>query len=260
MLIYNALVQERLYFLGFFQKFGGKLPPIDQKYSHLINRKDRAYAWMHKVPSQIFRNGAFFHKKAWSNYFAGITRQPIPKKVKGADRSLWLTQELFSIKQVSKNWHELSVGTKTISGGRILFKAHRPSTEPASIHLKSSGSEIYISFSCEEESQQYPETKAEKIARLSQYGKDELLSMCVGIDRGVVTPFLLSDGKRFDYSQTQKDRLKASERRKKHYQRMMARRIKGSSNWKKAKEKARRCNRYAVYTLDEILPIRPVTQ
>ena len=131
---------------------------------------------------------------------------------------------------------------------------------PASIHLKSSGSEIYISFSCEEESQQYPETKAEKIARLSQYGKDELLSMCVGIDRGVVTPFLLSDGKRFDYSQTQKDRLKASERRKKHYQRMMARRIKGSSNWKKAKEKARRCNRYAVYTLDEILPIRPVTQ
>ncbi|WP_370852346.1 hypothetical protein [Parasutterella excrementihominis] len=161
---------------------------------------------------------------------------------------------------MSKNWHELSVGTKTISGGRFLFKAHRPSTEPASIHLKSSGSEIYISFSCEEESQQYPETKAEKIARLSQYGKDELLSMCVGIDRGVVTPFLLSDGKRFDYSQTQKDRLKASERRKKHYQRMMARRIKGSSNWKKAKEKARRCNRYAVYTLDEILPIRPVTQ
>lgn len=39
MLIYNALVQERMYFLGFFRKFGGKLPPIDQKYSHLINRK-----------------------------------------------------------------------------------------------------------------------------------------------------------------------------------------------------------------------------
>ena len=28
---------------------------------------------------------------------------------------------------------------------------------------------------------------------------------------------------------------------------MMARRIKGSSNWKKAKEKARRCSRYAAY-------------
>ena len=232
---------------GFFRKFGGKLPPIDQKYSHLINREDGAYAWMHKVPSQIFRNGAVLHKKAWSNYFAGITRQPIPKRVKGADRSLWLTQELFSIKQVSKNWYELSVGTKTISGGRFLFKAHRPFTEPVSVHLKSSGTEIFISFSCEEEFQQYPETKAEKIARLSQYGKDELLNISVGIDRGVVTPFQLSDGRRFDYSQTQKDRLKASERRKKHYQRMMARRIKGSSNWKKAKEKARRCSRYAAY-------------
>ena len=66
MLIYNALVQERMYFLGFFRKFGGKLPPIDQKYSHLINREDGAYAWMHKVPSQIFRNGAVLHKKAWS--------------------------------------------------------------------------------------------------------------------------------------------------------------------------------------------------
>lgn len=247
MLIYNALVQERMYFLGFFRKFGGKLPPIDQKYSHLINREDGAYAWMHKVPSQIFRKGAVLHKKAWSNYFAGITRQPIPKRVKGADRSLWLTQELFSIKQVSKNWYELSVGTKTISGGRFLFKAHRPFTEPVSVHLKSSGTEIFISFSCEEEFQQYPETKAEKIARLSQYGKDELLNISVGIDRGVVTPFQLSDGRRFDYSQTQKDRLKASERRKKHYQRMMARRIKGSSNWKKAKEKARRCSRYAAY-------------
>ena len=139
------------------------------------------------------------------------------------------------------------MGTKTISGGRFLFKAHRPFTEPVSVHLKSSGTEIFISFSCEEEFQQYPETKAEKIARLSQYGKDELLNISVGIDRGVVTPFQLSDGRRFDYSQTQKDRLKASERRKKHYQRMMARRIKGSSNWKKAKEKARCCSRYAAY-------------
>lgn len=245
MLIYNALVQERLYFLGFFRKFGGKLPSIDQKYSHLINRKDEAYAWMHGVPSQIYRNGAVLHKKAWSNYFAGVAGQPTPKKVKGADRSLWLTQELFSIKRVSKNWYELSVGTKKIPGGKYLFKAHRPFTAPASVHLKSYGSEIYVSFSCEEKVGQYPETEAEKIARLSRYGKDELQRITVGIDRGVVIPFQLNDGRRFDYSQTQKDRLRSSERKKKHYQRMMARRIRGSSNWKKAKAKTRLCNKYA---------------
>lgn len=247
MLIYNALVQERLYFLSFFRKFGGELPPIDQKYSHLINRKDEAYGWMRIVPSQIYRNGAVLHKKAWSNYFAGVTGQPTPKKIKGADRSLWLTQELFSIKQLTKRWYELSVKTKTIPGGKFLFKAHRPFTAPASIHLKSSGSEISISFSCEEEVEQYPETEEEKIARLSRYEKDELLHLSVGIDRGVVIPFQLSDGRRFDYSQTQKDRLKSSERKKKHYQRMMARRIKGSSNWKKAKAKAHQCSRYVAH-------------
>ena len=40
MLTYNALVQEREYFLCFYQKFGGRLPPIDQKYAHLFNLKD----------------------------------------------------------------------------------------------------------------------------------------------------------------------------------------------------------------------------
>ena len=229
--------------MGFFRKFGGQLPPIDQKYSHLINREDEDFHWLVDVPSQVFRNGATLHKKAWSNYFAGLTKKPVCKKIKGADRSLWLTRELFTIKQVSKNWFELTVGTKTIQGGKFRFKAHRPFSFPATVHLKSEGEEIFISFSCEMEKEQYPESEAEKIERLCQYQKDELLNVTVGIDRGVAIAFQLSNGKNYDYSQTQKDRLAALERRKKHYQRMMARRKKGSQNWKKAKKKFRKCTK-----------------
>ncbi len=245
MLTYNALVQEREYFLCFYQKFGGRLPPIDQKYAHLFNLKDEEFAWMSPLPAQVFRNGAVLHKKAWSNCFTGVTRKPRCKKISGAPRSLWLTRELFSVRQVSKRWYELSVGTKTIKGGKFLFKAHRPFTAPASIYLTGTASELFISFSCEEETEHYPETLEEKLARLSQYDQEELRGISLGIDRGVVIPFQLSDGRRFDYSQTQRDRLKAYERRKKHYQRMMARRIKGSSNWKKAKAKLHQCYRYS---------------
>lgn len=244
MLTYNALVQERLYFFGFYRKFGGSLPPIDQKYSHLINSRNPEFSWLRSVPSQVFRNAAVLHKKAWSNSFAGITRRPVCKKIKNSDRSLWLTKELFNIRRVSQQWCELTIGTKRNPGGAFLFKAHREFSLPASVHIKSEGQNFFVSFSFDNGEDRYPENEQEKIVRLSMLSEEELREVTVGIDRGVKIPAQCSTGEEFDFSRTQKDRMASAERKKKHYQRMMARRTKGGKNWLKARQKARKASRY----------------
>lgn len=77
-----------------------------------------------------------------------------------------------------------------------------------------------------------------------QFDAPALRAMTVGLDRGVALPLAGSDGQQFTFSAIQKKRLSAQKKHKKRWQRRQARRVKGSSNWVKAKCKVARYQRY----------------
>ena len=110
-LVYNVKVQEAHYHYRFYQVFGGKIPKADQKYSHLLTdpvTKRRYIEWLEDVPGEVLRNGAVLYIKAVSGAKSGLTKKPRTKRIKAADRSLWLTSELFTIKDLGGRWYELN--------------------------------------------------------------------------------------------------------------------------------------------------------
>ena len=247
MIVYNAKVQEENYFYWFARKFGGTPPEQDQKYSHLINipgTKEKYLPWLEPVPSQIFRNGAVLYAQAHSRFKQGLANRPVQKQIKGADRALWLTSELFTMSPLKGEWNQLIVGTKTKRLMTIRFKAHRDFQTPKSIHLNMKGGRLKISFSQEEmSSDAYPETDAERAERLRMLPREELLTAACGCDRGVVTP-LQTQTESFRIADQQLRRIRRLERRRARLQKKLARQEKGSASWKKTKRRISRTHDY----------------
>ena len=155
-LVYNVKVQEAHYYYRFYQVFGGEIPKADQKYSHLLTdpvTKKRHIEWLEDVPGEVLRNGAVLYIKAVSGAKSGLTKKPRTKRIKAADRSLWLTSELFTIKDLGGRWYELNfvVGKYRRQVARIRFKAHRSFEMPNSVHVKTKGSKLFVSFSSPED-------------------------------------------------------------------------------------------------------------
>ena len=251
-LVYNSKVQENDYFYAFSQKFWTpeKRPLPDQKYSHLIDKN--VVPWVRKVPSQVLRNGATLFSRAVRGAVKNVSKKPRTHRIKGADRKLFLTRELFTIRKVNETAYDLIFGTKRCYGGKVRFKAHRPFTIPASVHIKTHGGRVAVSFTCDDSvPEAYPETQEEIIARLRMHTEGELLDVTEGFDRGVVRMLQSSSGETFNITQKQKERIELKEKRRKHYQRMMARREKGSENWKKASTKVASTYRYRNNVLED---------
>lgn len=245
--IYNAKVREDQYFRRFARRslqHAGHFAPIDQQYSHF---KTDLTPYLSEVPSIILRNGAVLWKQAYGRFFSKLGGRPT-LHTKHGKQSVWLTSEVFKFVSIVDSEtgeitsHQLQLGTAKFPVGTLEFKAHRDYEIPASIHLSIHAGRWHISFNYDDA---IPEpTEKETTAYLMQFSEAELLAMTLGLDRGVALPLAGSDEQQFGFSKIQQKRLAQQGRRKKRWQRRMARRVKGSSGWLKAKRRVARHSRY----------------
>lgn len=241
--IYNAKVQENRYHRRFAAKslnHTGEFAPIDQQYSQF---KTELTPWLSEVPSIILRNGTVLWKQAYSRYFQKLGGRPAIHKKHGK-QSVWLTSELFEFTPVvdrdtgKTTGHQLHVGSKKFPLGLLAFKAHRDYQPPASLHISIHAGQWHVSFNFDDSTVE--PTDKDTTDWLMQFEAPALHAMTLGLDRGVALPLAASDGQKFDFTPVQDKRLAAQERHKKRWQRRQARRIKGSSNWRKAKARVAR--------------------
>lgn len=247
--IYNAKVREDQYFRRFARKslqHAGQHAPIDQQYSHF---KTGLTPFLADVPSVLLRNGAVLWKQAYGRFFAGLGNRPTTHGKRGR-QSVWLTSEVFEFRPVvdastgEAAGYQLHIGTRKFPVGILAFKAHREYRVPASLHLSVHAGRWHVSFNYDDG---VPEPSDRDIAVwLAQHDETELRGMTVGLDRGVNLPLAGSDGQKFDFSETQKQRLARQERYKKRWQRRQARRTPGSAGWVKARNRVARYQRYGL--------------
>jgi putative transposase len=245
--VYNAKVGEDQYFRRFARKslaHTGQFAPIDQQYSHF---KTEQTPWLSEVPSIILRNGTVLWKQAYSRYFQKLGGRPAIHKKHGK-QAVWVTSELFEFKPIVDSatgeitGHQLCIGTRKHPVGVLAFKAHKGYKPPASLHISIHAGQWHVSFNSDDGLME-PSDK-DTSAWLCEFDALALRAMTVGLDRGVALPLAASDGQLFEFSAIQKKRVANQEKHKKRWQKRQARRVKGSSNWVKAKRKVARYQRY----------------
>ncbi len=225
--IYNAKVTEDRYYRTFARKALGlpePYPPVDQQYSRYIHPE--LTPWLKEVPPQVLRNGAVRWRQAYARTFQGLGGRPVIKKTIGR-QAVWLTSELFTFSAIVDTktgeslGNRLTVGTKKMALGDILFNAHRVYRIPHSIRISVEAGQWFLSFS-NEDAQQGPD-EADTVDWLLKFPEEELLSRTFGGDRGVEIPLAGNHGETFDFDPVQKARLEKKVRQAKRYQRQMAR-------------------------------------
>ena len=247
--IYNAKVSEDRYFRKFRQHqidLIGAPIPIDQGYSHYIGEST---GWLKDVPSQLLRNGAVLWKQAYARYFEGLGGRPTYHSKRG-EQSVWLTSELFHFEPAVDQetgeilGHKLFVGTKKkFFVGELVFKAHREYVPPVSIHISVHAGKWYVAFSAEDGTiQSFQEETI--LASFQGMSEQKLEAITVGADRGVAKPLVASNGKIYDLSDIQKERIQKERTQKKKWQHKAAKRKKDSKNQRKAYQKAARYQQY----------------
>jgi len=276
--IKNAKVREDRYYRAFqrrFAAFAGQHAPIDQAYSHLIGdgnagaatfaeggdapRHEADTTWLREVPSHVLRNGAVRFYQGYQRFFKGLARRPTITTRHG-EQSVWLTSELFSFKPEADadgvvTGYVLIIGTKKFPCGELPFVVHKGCedwTPPASIHVSVNAGRWHVSFSNDAADSPTPSAQ-EVLDHLRQLTEAELLERAVGVDRGVAVPLMAagatgtvhSDGHAFDLLPVQRERLAKKQRRRARWQRIAARRVKGSQNRRKANQRAARAGLYA---------------
>ncbi len=246
--IYNAKVREDRYYRSFARhslQHTGQHAPLDQQYAQF---KTELTPFLSEVPSTILRNGAVIWKQAYGRYFSKLGGRPTLHSKHGK-QSVWLTSDLFEfIPMVEADTGEitgyhLKLGTKKFPVGILTFKAHKAFKVPATLHISIQSGHWHLSFNYDDG---VPEPSEKEIAAwLAQHSEIELNLMTLGLDRGVNITLAGSDGRQFDLSVIQQQRILKQERHKKRWQRRLARRTKGSSSWIKAKQRIARYQRYA---------------
>lgn len=242
--IYNAKVGEDRYFRRFAKSalaLTGTPIPIDQTYAQF---KTDLTPFLADVPAVILRNGAVRWKQAYQRFFKGLGGRPTIKTRHGR-QSVWLTRELFAFEPIeaAPGHYRLLIGNRKFPVGELAFTAHRAFEPPASLHISLDAGRWHVSFSNETATETPSATAiAERLQRLTI---EQLQAATVGLDRGVATPVMTSDGQRLVASPVQQQRLAQKERRRKRWQRKLARRCKGGKNRAKARAQVARTYRYA---------------
>ncbi len=263
-LIYNAKVQEDRYFRRFARHMVGTagMPiPVDQEYSRFITERT---AFLRTVPSQILRNGAAKFKQAYQRFFKKLGGRPHIKKKSGR-QAVWITRELFAfLPSADDNTGEgsayaLRVGTDKFPVGIIPYRAHRRHAIPASIHIAVEGGRWWLSFAAEDAAVTMPEKTVdatiERIAEdLRHVSSEQLAERTLGGDRGIAKPLMTSDGQIFDVQPIHKTRIQQKRQRRKKWQKVAAKRRKGSKNQQKAYRKAARYQQYEKHVRREYAP------
>lgn len=229
--IYNAKVSEMNYFHTFSRKLlgSGPRPPIDQVYSHFKDRELTPFLF--EVPSQVLRNASTQFMTAWQRFLKGLASRPAIKK-KGHRDSVLLTNELFSF---DIDTGVLTLGIKTKPLGSLRVSLHRDVAMPKSIVISKKADRWYVSFNFEDVTLPEPRSQDEILTDLSHLTEDELSELTWGGDRGVHDMLSGSDDRVFHVSAEQKSRDDRREKRKKSWQRRMARQKIGSNRRAKSK-------------------------
>lgn len=251
--IYNAKVGEERYFRKFRDKalsLTGIDIPFDQQYSHF---KDRSLTpHLFEVPSQVLRNGATRFMMAYKRFISGLASRPVFRKNRGR-QTVWLTSELFRFEPTGRTrkrngkiiyGHKLMLRTKSHGLGELRFKAHVEYNLPSTITVSRDSGKWYVSFSFEKAGSEM--AKEVLIDLYSHMGKQELEQVSVGLDRGLYIPVAESTGDTHGFKKVELFRMARKDRRRKRYQRQMARRTKGSGNWKRSLREAHKSSEYAM--------------
>lgn len=243
MMAYNAKVAEQQYFDSFDRKFWCPVekPAPDQKYAHLVSKK--TVPWLDAVPSAVIGIGAYQHYQARQRFHKGLCAKPCMKKIKGADRSLWIPRDYFTLSKLGHGKWKLQFGSARFPGGTVIFRAHRAFEMPAQVHISCRRASLTVGFSFEDG--HYEESEAETAERLAQMSREELQAAAVGCDRGCVIGLQTSeepsdsddprDSGTYSLSAVQEERICRKEVRRKRYQRKLARQQAGSRNAEKTK-------------------------
>src|SRR5208337_2517598 len=239
--IYNSKAEEDRYFRTFRNRavaLTGMQIPVDQQYSHF--KDDELTPWLFGVPSQILRNGAYRFMQAYARFFKGLSQRPSRKKRYGRQTVL-LTKELFQFIRTGKTTrandglveeHRLIIGTEKFMVGELKFIAHLPYELPKSISISRHNNQWYVSFSygdAELPEDTLPLMSEEKLIEyFSGLSEEELDSIASGIDRGVVIPVAMSNGKEYDFTGAEKRSLAHAQQSRKKLQRKLSKQRKGS--------------------------------
>ena len=272
--IKNAKVREDRYFRAFqkrFVAFAGQYAAVDQAYSHLIGdgcgNDEARTTWLREVPSQVLRNGAALFHTGYQRFFKGLARRPTIQSKYGK-QSVWLTSELFTFKPITDQvgvitGYRLLIGTKKFPCGELPFVVNKGKAKndngkakpiqwmpPASIHVSVNAGRWHISLSNAEGSHSnsfYP-SERETLEHLRSFSEQDLVAKTVGLDRGVTVPLMAASAsgpsKSFELLPIQKKRLAKNEIRRARWQRICARRVKGSKNRSKASLRAAKAGLY----------------
>lgn len=186
---------------------------------------------------------------AYSRFFNKLGGRPTIQSRHGK-QAVWITSELFEFihsycdLKTKDVYYTLRIGTKKHPLGMLEFTAHKTYRVPKTISISVHAGRWHLSFNYDDDIVE-PDEK-DTIAWLRQHRVDELRTMTLGIDRGVALPLATSDCRSFGFSEIQEKRIGKQDKYKKRWQRRMARRVKGSDNYHKARRRVARHQRYGV--------------
>jgi len=238
--IYNCKVKEDEQNYQRFKATGEKTP-VHQAYSHF---KTEERFWLKEVPSQILRNSASIWYQAKQRFFKGLAKNP-RKKFRGKKDSVLLTNELFSLaEEINSNGEAypiLKIGTKRHDLGILKIVFHRPSGIPKQMVISQKHGEWYVSF-CYETGEDFLSEEA-ILANYANMTESDLNRVTVGIDRGIVIPFQVSNGDSFNFDEVTQKRLRKKAKQLKRYQKKMAHQQKLSKSRFKTKKRIGRIHK-----------------
>src|SRR5208337_1231220 len=185
--------------------------------------------------------------QAYARFFKGLSQQPSRKKRYGRQTVL-LTKELFQfiptsdtikVKDALVKEHKLIIGTERFMVGELKFIAHRPYELPSSICISRHNSQWHVSFSYGDA--ELPEdtlalmSEDKLIEYFSGLTEGELDSIVNGIDRGVVIPIAMSNGKEYDFTGAEQKSLAHAQEVRKKLQKKLSNQRKGSKRRERTK-------------------------
>ena len=234
--VYNGKCDEDRYYRTFARKYHpiGVYAPIDSSYSQF---KTEEAIWLKDCPSEILRNSITHWRKAYSKFFKEKSAGRPKRKKYGRGGSITLDKKCFEFKDgdlyLFPKSRKFNLGKIKIRKSKRYHSIDLSLVKTVIIRKRSSG-EFYVSF-CYEDFLEDQATEEQYLSYLKKASEIELEKKIIAVDQGIAQIAALNSGEFLSWKDIEKKKLAQHERRKRHYQKMMSRRKKGSNRYKKAK-------------------------
>lgn len=207
---------------------GGK--PNECALRREINARKRAeWPWMMDVPKSVVQQAVKNVGDAYSRFFKKLARYPKCKRRGKSRESARLDNGPGTFSFQGKSVTLPKIGRVT------TFEKLRFDGIPKSAILHREGGRWFLSVAVEVKSE--VRTEGEQPAQQNCQGENQALP-AVGVDLGLTSALTLSTGEKIAPPQP----LKRNLVRLRRLSRSLSRKVEGSSNWKKAKQRLNRCH------------------